>query len=80
MFLRKYLTNKEIKKQMLDQIYDSLIDTAEDRSVLWGAGGAAAGGALAVQQRFSMLPAVATILGGHYLGHFAYSAMNPKSW
>ena len=65
---------------MLDQIYDSAIDTVEDKSVWWGAAGAAAGGAIVVQQRFSMLPAVATILGCHYLGHFTYSAINPKSW
>ena len=66
---------------MLDQIFDSAVLTAEDKSVWFGAVGAAAGGALAVQQEFTMLPAIGSILAGHYLGHFTYSAMNPsKSW
>ena len=65
---------------MLDQIFDSAVDTAEDKSVWFGDAGAAAGGALAIQMEFTMLPAIGSILAGHYLGHFTYSAMNPKSF
>ena len=65
---------------MLDEIFDSALSTAEDKSVWWGAGGSALGGALAVQQRFTMLPAIGSILAGHYLGHFAYGVLNPKTF
>lgn len=66
---------------MLDEIFDGAVSTAESGAVWFGAGGACAGGALAIQQRFSMLPAIGSILAGHYLGHTLYASMYPsKSW
>ena len=65
---------------MFDQIFDGAIDTAESGAVWYGAAGAGAGAALAIQQEFTMLPAIATVLGGHYAGHWLHASMNPKSY
>ena len=54
---------------MLDQIFDSAVGTAESKAVWFGAAGASVGAAVAVQQQFSLLPTIASVLGGHYLGH-----------
>ena len=64
---------------MLDQIFTSAVDTAESKAVWFGAAGASVGAAVAVQQQFSLLPTIASVLGGHYLGHTLYSAINPPS-
>ena len=64
---------------MLDQIFDSAVGTAESKAVWFGAAGSAAGAAIAVQQNFSLIPTIASVLGGHYLGHTLYSAINPPS-
>ena len=65
---------------MLDQIFDSAVNTAEDKSVWFGAAGACGGAALAVQQGYTLLPTIGCVLTGHYAGHLLYSSMNPKSW
>ena len=65
---------------MFDQIFDGAVDTAESGAVWYGAAGAGLGVGIAVQQEFTMLPAVATVLGGHYAGHWLHTSMNPKKY
>ena len=65
---------------MFDQIFDGAEEAATSGAVWYGAAGAGAGAALAIQQEFTMLPAIATVLGGHYAGHWLHASMNPKKY
>ena len=65
---------------MFDQIFDGAEETATSAAVWYGAAGAGAGAALAIQQEFTMLPAIATVLGGHAAGHWLHASMNLKSY
>ena len=65
---------------MFDQIFEGAEETATSGGVWFGAAGAGIGAGIAVQQEFTMLPAIATVLGGHDMGHWVHASMYPKKY